>query len=87
MSFNGAPDIAGHASRHRRIGAVGCLELSVDERLIAVDPDANEAVGVPCRDRGLLGVDDFEDLHVLAPQREARKVVGIGLNQAFGNRI
>ena len=45
MAFNGAPDIAGHASRHGDMGAVGGLKFGMDQHLLAADTYAKGAVG------------------------------------------
>ena len=87
MTFNGTPDITGHASRHVRIRTVGRLKFAMDQYLVAIDADANEAVGAACRDRELLSIDNFKNLDVLSPEGETGDIVGIGLNQVFGNRI
>ena len=38
-------------------------------------------------DRGLLRVEHFEHVNILAAEAEVGELVGIGLNQIFGNRI
>ena len=37
--------------------------------------------------RELLSIDNFKNLDVLSPEGETGEIVGIGLNQVFGNRI
>ena len=87
MPFDSPPDIACHAARHRRVGAVGGLKFVVDQCLTAFDAHANETVGLACGDRRLLCIDDFEDLNVLSTEGEAGKVFRIGLDKVLGNRI
>ena len=77
MPLDGATDIACHAARHRQIIAVRRLKFVVDQCLRAVDTDANETVRVTCRDRGLLGVDNFKNLDVVSPEGETREVAGL----------
>ena len=84
---NSMSDIARHAARHRRIGAVSRLKLVVDQYLLAIDTHANQAIGLACFNSVLLCVHDCENFNVLASEGEASKVVGISLNEVFGNRI
>ena len=52
----------------------------------AIDADADKTVGLVRCDSGQLRVDDFKNFNVLSPEGEAGEVMGIGLNQVFGNR-
>ena len=79
-------DISGHALGHGRIGAVGGLKLMMDQHLLAVcEGYVEEAVGAA--DGGLLGIEHFDALDVVALEGEADEVVGVGLDELFGNRV
>ncbi len=86
MLLDAAPDIAYHAVGHRRV-AVGGLKLVMDQRFIASDAHADQAIGAVGFDRGLLGVDDVEHLKVVVLEGEAGEVVGIGVDEMLGDSV
>ena len=81
-----ASDVAGHALGHGR-GAVGSLEFVVDEGGLAIDLDFEEGVEVAGFDGGLFGGKDFDEVDVVALKGELEKVVGVGLDEVFGEGV
>ena len=83
---NSAPDIAGHALRHGWV-AVGGLKLVMNQRLLAADAHADEAVSTVGFDGGLLGVDHVDHFKVVLVEGEAGEVAGVGVDEMFGDGI
>ena len=86
MLLNAAPDIARHALRHGWF-AVGSLKFVMDQRLLVADAHADEAVGAMGFDGGLFGVNDAEDFDGVLVEGEAGEVVGVGVDEMFGDGI
>ena len=81
-----ASNVAGHALGHGG-GAVGSLELVVDEGGLAIDLDFEEGVEVAGFDGGLFGGKDFDELDVVALKGELEEVVRVGLDEVFGEGV
>ena len=59
----------------------------MDQRLLAADAHADEAVGVVGFDSRLLSVNDVEYLDVVLVEGEAGEVVRVGVDEMFGDSI
>ena len=59
----------------------------MDQRLFVSDLYVDEAVGAVGFDGGLFGVNDSEDLKVVLVEGEAGEVVGVGVDEMFGDSI
>ena len=66
-------------------GAIGGLKFVVDQHVLAADAHTEEAVGAA--DVGLLGVEHFDVLDVVALEGEAGEVSRVGLDEMFGNSL
>ena len=86
MLLNGTPDITGHALRHGRT-TIGGLKLVMDQSLLAADAHAEEAVGAVGFDGGLFGIDHVEYLDVVLVEGEAGEVMGVGVDEMFGDGV
>ena len=75
--------IARHAERHR--GIVSGLKLSMDQCLLALNMDADEAIGMSCG--GLLCVKDVEDFNIVSSDCESDEIFGVGLDEMFGDGV
>ncbi len=82
-----ASDIPCHAARHRRIGAVGGLKLVMYQRLFVADSHADEAIGLSRFNRELLRFNDFNYLDVVSCEGKMCEVVGMVLNEVFGDGV
>ena len=85
--LNGASDIASHAARHGQMRAVGGLKLIVYQRLFVADSHADEAIGLSRFNGELLRFNDFNDLDVVSREDKMCEVVGIVLNEVFGDGV
>ena len=59
----------------------------MDQRFLATDLHAEEAVGAVGFDGGLFGIDYVEYLDVVLVEGEAGEVVGVGVDEMFGDGI
>ena len=59
----------------------------MNQRLLAADLHADEAVSAMGFDRGLLGVNDVDHFKVVLVESEAGEVVGVGVDEMFGDGI
>ena len=87
VMLNGASDIPCHATRHGGIGAVRGLKFMVYQYFFVADSHADEAVAATGFHRGLLCFDDFNDLDIVSCKSEAGEVIGIVLNEVFGDGV
>ena len=59
----------------------------MDQRFLAVDTNADEAVCAVGFDGGLLGVDHVKHLDVVLVEGKAGEVAGVGVYEVFGDGI
>ena len=59
----------------------------MDQRFLAADLYADEAVGAMGFDGELFGVDDVDDLDVVLMEGEAGEVAGIGVDEVLGDGV
>ena len=60
----------------------------MNQRLLAApDAHADEAIGAMGFNRGLFGVEYIEDFDVVLLEGEAGEVLGIGMDEVFGDGI
>ena len=59
----------------------------MDQCLLAADLHVDEAVGAVGFDGGLLGVNDAENFDIVLVEGEAGEVMGIGVDEMFGDGI